>query len=216
MQNNPVTAIQLGAGTICFDANWRLQLPSKEKERQHRPGPQKCKFSFSLACFADATGFWKSQLFKTTTSKILEPVGSLAFGVAKYISDLSFCCLKSPELEPVCLGMLAELQEKRSPKAKFCSREPASSANLSRERLGNPHTPGSLRTLPEPASSFNLARQVPQRKNQLGPRSAGFEALAHPLARPSLMRVSQGFRAAFGFYLFSSLLSIARERTQRI
>lgn len=85
MQNNPAIATHFAAGVLCFDANLRQTLAGKEKVAAQDLVPQKCEFSFSLVCFADAKGFWKSHLFKINTYKIFQPTGSLTifFGAAK-------------------------------------------------------------------------------------------------------------------------------------
>lgn len=85
MQNNAATATQFDAGALYFDANLKQPLLTKDKGAVQDLVPRRCKFSSSLVCFADVAGFWKSQLFKTNTSKILEPMRSLTifFGEVK-------------------------------------------------------------------------------------------------------------------------------------
>lgn len=83
MQNNPATANELCAGTICFDANLSLQMPSKTKGTVQTWSPEIQVFILSaLLMWQD---FGKASYSKLTLLKMLEPVGSLTlfFGVAK-------------------------------------------------------------------------------------------------------------------------------------
>lgn len=64
------------------------------RKGQCGPGPQKCKFSFSLARIAEVAGTWESQFLKNEHFYNSGARGNLAmfFGEAKYISDGPFCC----------------------------------------------------------------------------------------------------------------------------
>jgi hypothetical protein len=53
-----------------LDANLRQPWPNTEAIQDL--APQKCKFSLSLACFADVAKYWKNQLLKTNPSNILK------------------------------------------------------------------------------------------------------------------------------------------------
>lgn len=78
-----------------------------------------------------------------------------------------------------------------SPNVSFCSHQLASSAGPSRERLGNPNTPGAYQPCTSLPSTWP-SRSPKQRttsfpENQFQPRSAGFKAVSRTPAGPGLV-----------------------------
>lgn len=136
------------------------------RKGQCGPGPQKCRFSFSLACIADVAGIWKSQFLKTNTCKILEPGGILQFSLERQNKFQTYhFVVQRPQYRARMFRDAGSVAGKSSPNVSFCSSQLASSACPSRERLGHPNTPGAYQRCTSLPPYFNRAQQVPHTKN---------------------------------------------------